>query len=324
MSELRKRKSSDERDENGGINHTNKTEESRTRSEITVISLPSFISLLLGICIGGIIVGPWWKDILDIMRGYRWDYKNRCIMESPNGDGYGVDFCRIPVDCNVCSGIREIDEFNVDDLSIELFAEKYAYSSRPLVVRNATLQWKAMQDLDYYWLKDQYLSDPEILDYNSDECWFNRYKTMEFRNLAAVFKLPDYRVRQEAGKGWYVGWAVCHKPVAEQLFTLFERPAFIHPESTPPSKPWIFIGTPGPGAHSHIDNVDLSSWQAQITGVKKWTLTPPPECYWSCGNKQMETIVYPGDMIVINTNYWFHATQIIGDQLSLVITNEYD
>ena len=57
-----------------------------------------------------------------------------------------------------------------------------------------------------------------------------------------TFRLPDYRVRQEAGKGWYVGWAVCHKPVAEQLFTMFERPAFIHPESTPPSKPWIFIG----------------------------------------------------------------------------------
>ena len=26
-----------------------------------------------------------------------------------------------------------------------------------------------------------------------------------------------------------------------------------------------FLGTPGPGAHSHIDNVDLSSWQAQVT-----------------------------------------------------------
>ncbi len=37
----------------------------------------------------------------------------------------------------------------------------------------------------------------------------------------------------------------------------------------------------------------------QITGVKKWTLTPPPECYWSCGNKQMETTVYPGQFGII-------------------------
>ena len=36
------------------MNHTNKTGEIRTRSEITVLSLPSVISLLLGICIGNI------------------------------------------------------------------------------------------------------------------------------------------------------------------------------------------------------------------------------------------------------------------------------
>ena len=24
-------------------------------------------------------------------------------------------------------------------------------------------------------------------------------------------RLPDYRVKMEAGRPWYVGWAVCHK-----------------------------------------------------------------------------------------------------------------
>jgi len=323
MSELRKRKSSTERSENSKEALSNGMT-TMTRSQITVVPLHSVIALLAGIIIGGILMGPWWKDYLDIIRGYRWDYKNRCIMESPNGDGNGVDFCRLPAECSTCCEVHEIDDVHVDDITFQDFAEKYAYTSRPLVVRNASLHWKAMTDLDYYWLKEQYLSDGDILDYNSDECWFNRYKTLEFRNLAAVFKLPDYRVEQTAGKPWYVGWAVCHKPVAEALFSMFERPAFIHPESTPPSKPWIFIGTPGPGAHSHIDNVDLSSWQAQISGAKKWTLNPPPECYWTCGSKSLETVVYPGDIIVINTNYWFHATQILGHQLSLVITNEYD
>ena len=27
-----------------------------------------------------------------------------------------------------------------------------------------------------------------------------------------------------------------------------------------------FVGTPGPGANPHIDNVDLPSWQAQVQG----------------------------------------------------------
>eukprot|EP00088_Acartia_fossae_P003714 TRINITY_DN1158_c0_g1_i1.p1 TRINITY_DN1158_c0_g1~~TRINITY_DN1158_c0_g1_i1.p1 ORF type:complete len:323 (+),score=35.70 TRINITY_DN1158_c0_g1_i1:201-1169(+) len=322
MSHIRKRKISTESDE-VKISEKSQKEISR-KSTVYVIPISSFLSLLLGTILGSILAGPWARDLVDILRGYRWDYNNRCIMESPNADGYGVDFCRLPADCSLCSDIHEIDEVHVSDITHQDFSEKYAYSSRPLVVRNASLHWKAMKDLDYYWLKDQYLSDPEILDYTGDECWFNRYKTLEFRNLAAVFRLPDYRVKMEAGRPWYVGWAVCHKPVAEALYGLFERPQFIPPDSTPPSKPWIFIGTPGPGAHSHIDNVDLSSWQAQITGVKKWKLTAPPECSWTCGSKPLETIIYPGDIIVINTNYWFHSTQILGDQLSLVITNEYD
>ena len=35
--------------------------------------------------------------------------------------------------------------------------DKYAYSNRPVVVRNATLDWKAMGVLDYDWLKSTYL-----------------------------------------------------------------------------------------------------------------------------------------------------------------------
>ena len=34
---------------------------------------------------------------------------------------------------------------------------RYAHSKIPLVVRNATLHWPAMDTLDYYWIKDVYL-----------------------------------------------------------------------------------------------------------------------------------------------------------------------
>lgn len=44
-----------------------------------------------------------------------------------------------------------------------------------------------------------------------------------------------------------------------------------------------------------IDNVRNPSWQAQITGKKKWTLEPPPECYDICPEK-LEVIVMPGDI----------------------------
>ena len=95
----------------------------------------------------------------------------RCILETPETHGYGVDFCRVPVDCDICSDVniknplpcknernvhctdgwfvvaqvREIEEVHVSELSVELFEERYAYTHRPLVVRNASIFWDALQ-----------------------------------------------------------------------------------------------------------------------------------------------------------------------------------
>ena len=41
--------------------------------------------------------------------------------------------------------VREIEEVHVSELSVELFEERYAYTHRPLVVRNASIFWDALQ-----------------------------------------------------------------------------------------------------------------------------------------------------------------------------------
>ena len=56
-----------------------------------------------------------------------------------------------------------------------------------------------------------------------------------------IFRLAERRVGG-SGEPWYVGWSVCQPPVAQKLHQLYTRPAFISPHSTPPKKPWIFIG----------------------------------------------------------------------------------
>jgi len=290
---------------------------------IRVVRLSGVFWLCIGLAIGSICGGPWLTDLVDIIRGYRWNYIDRCIMETPDTDGYGVDFCRIPVDCSICSEVKHIDEIHVDNLPVWLFEEKYAYSSRPLVVRGAAASWEAMEVLDYYWLKDMYLRSPDTLDKTGDDCWFNKYKTPDFRNLRSVFKMPEERIRMESGNPWYVGWSVCHEDVAEKIAELYERPTFLDPESTPSKKPWIFIGTPGPGAHFHVDNVDLASWQAQLKGVKTWYLKPPPECRSSC-HGTMQSTLYPGDVLIVNTNIWFHSTKVHGPELSVSMVNEFD
>jgi hypothetical protein len=40
--------------------------------------------------------------------------------------------------------------------------------------------------------------------------------------------------------------------------------------------------------------VEHPSWQAQLRGRKKWTLEPPPECYYQCG--RLEVTVEPGEI----------------------------
>merc|ERR1711971_111302 len=269
-----------------------KREEGRRGNQIKVVKISSVAWLCLGMILGCTFGAPWTEDLLDLIRGYRWNRPDRCILETPETHGYGVDFCRVPVDCDICSNVREIEEVHVSELSVELFEERYAYTHRPLVVRNASIFWDALQVIDYNWLKGEYMKKPEEMDKTGDECWFNRYKTNEFRNLRSIFKL-------------------------------IERPTFLHPESTPPKKPWIFIGTPGPGAHYHVDNVDLSSWQAQLRGVKTWRLRSPPECWMSC-HGEIKTTLYPGDIIIVNTNIWFHSTKVHGPELSISMVNEFD
>jgi len=291
-------------------------------SQIKVVKLNNLLWLCIGLAIGCVCGGPWIRKIEDIIYGYRWNYLDRCILETPES-GFGVDFCRTPVDCSMCNDVRKIDEVHVSDLPWETFYSRYADTSRPVVIRNASIDWPAMKILDYQWLRDAYMSDPEILEYeDKEECWYNNYKSKHLQSLRNVFRMSDAQVHGQ-DKTWYVGWSVCQKPVANLLHELYYRPNFLHPDSTPPKKPWIFVGTPGPGAHVHIDNVDQSSWQAQISGVKSWLLRPPPECWWQC-HGDMETTVYPGDIIVVNTNVWFHSTKIQGPDLSLVITNEFD
>ena len=59
------------------------------------------------------------------------------------------------------------------------------------------------------------------------------------------------------------------------------------------------------------------------SGTKRWSLKPPPECYWKCPGEVSVTLD-PGDIIVVNTNWWSHSTKVLGAAVSVTITNEYE
>ena len=64
-----------------------------------------------------------------------------------------------------------------------------------------------------------------------------------------------------------MGWANCDDEAAEILREYYSVPSFLPEDAEAGKRDWIFIGTPGYGAPSHLDNVKFPSWQAQV--IKK-------------------------------------------------------
>jgi len=321
---MRKRKLSPALDirESPGTNVVQALQQEHQKPPIQVVQLRSIWWLCLGLVVGSLCNGWVLEAFTEVIYGYRWNYVQRCIIEDEE-KGYGQDFCRVPVDCSMCEDVDKIDEIHIDALTEEEFENKYVDTNRPLVVRNATLDWKAMTVLDYSWLRKEYLRNPEIMDQTNEDCWFEPYQSKGIRNLQSLFRVLGTSGAMKSNKPWYVGWSVCHEEVARKLSKLYKLPAFMRPDTRPSNMPWVFLGTPGPGAHFHLDNVDLPSWQAQLAGIKTWYLKPPPECYWSCSGI-MDITLYPGDLLFINTNVWSHSTQIWGPDNSLVMTSEFE
>lgn len=161
------------------------------------------------------------------------------------------------------------------------FERDFAYRARPVIVTDATANWTALSVFDFWYFKEVY---GEVAEETDEEwnCQFFPYKT-EFKSLREALSIPSERVNYAPGsRPWYFGWSNCNQRVAQKLRQHYGRPYFLPKTSENNAIDWIFIGGSGLGAHMHVDNVRLPSWQAQIKGAKQWVLAPPPECYFEC------------------------------------------
>ncbi|PIK38396.1 hypothetical protein BSL78_24764 [Apostichopus japonicus] len=264
----------------------------------------------------------------------------------------------------------------------EIFLQNYAYSGRPVLIKQATSDWLALEYFDYHFFRQLYEKFPDSAEMVDSDCNFLRYQT-EFLTFVDFLKMDDDKVKR---LDWYVGCiqyfevktgdhnlqqvfylrilttlnnffrlvvkfdhleANCQlylkilksefnqtktlfhiyagatvKRVMKELRKYYERPFFLPDDSVSSTLDWIFIGGAGPGAGLHIDVVDASSWQAQIRGEKIWTLVPPYECEAVC--QQINVTVKQGDIFVLDTNIWFHRTEILEGEISITIGSEYD
>ncbi|CAB4065129.1 ITSN [Lepeophtheirus salmonis] len=141
----------------------------------------------------------------------------------------------------------------------------------------------------------------------------------EFRNLYHALLMPKSRYNLVGNyTPWYFGWANCDEDAITQLRNLYQKPNFLPEFSRYGKKDWFFIGSPGYGAPLHLDNVGLPSWQAQISGMKKWFLKPPPECAKDCCT-EYTAVQKPGDILFIDTNTWYHGTEVLDGEVSITV-----
>jgi len=238
----------------------------------------------------------------------------RCLI--PNN--YIVwDATRPISDCTYCKGV--VSPIELHNVSREEFAP-YAYTSRPVIIRNAAKHWKAYKVFNFDYFADLYKNDPDAIRSVDEDCQFLHFKS-DFIGLKDVFDMSKQRMKNELGeKSWYVGWGNCHPVILKRLRNNYPKPEFLPEDSEVPSKDYVFMGYDD-GATMHIDFINRLMWQAQLKGTKTWKLRPSNECESVC--QSISFIAYPGDAVLVDTRLWYHATTIKPNEFSLSIQSEY-
>ncbi|CAN8002200.1 unnamed protein product [Ixodes hexagonus] len=235
--------------------------------------------------------------------------------------GIFLELTRPITSCHFCetpTSVVELSEMTKEDFL------RLGYSDKPIVLRGAARRWKAMTAFSFAFFRELYGNVSDSLRNNRDYCQFFKYKT-EFEDLEEFLRMPDSRAEltDPDAKTWYVGWSNCDQRVARVLRQYYARPEFLPQDSEASVIDWIFMGYSGNGATTHLDYVQRPSWQAQIRGTKTWTLLPPPECEEVCV-RSLTVTVRPGDLVMLNTNRWYHSTWVEPGDLSITIGSEYD
>lgn len=109
----------------------------------------------------------------------------------------------LPVtDCSFCAGLTEAPRLR--NLSMDDFVHKYAYTGVPIVVTDATDNWKARKLFTYNYFKGLYADNPQSLEEDIKEGQFFMYRS-DLEDLYDLFTLPEERAAMR-GKKWYIGW----------------------------------------------------------------------------------------------------------------------
>ena len=108
------------------------------------------------------------------------------------------------MNCDMCRDIVNVPEEK--DLSPETFYEKYSFTGRPVLVKEATSNWTAMSHFNFSFFRQLYKKVKGSLNTIEEDCQFFGYET-EFVSLAEALNMSDDRAAYKPGElPWYIGW----------------------------------------------------------------------------------------------------------------------
>lgn len=144
------------------------------------------------------VAGYFFKDVLTDM----FDVASfPCLIEN---NELTLEMARPLSKCDICWNLSSVPVEH--GISGEEFKRKYAYSSVPVLIKDATSNWSAMSTFSYDFLKMLYTTKEGALTSVDEQCQFFPYKT-DFSSLGDVFNMTDARANFADGeKPWYIGW----------------------------------------------------------------------------------------------------------------------
>lgn len=83
----------------------------------------------------------------------------------------------------------------------ERFLSAYAYTGRPVLIKNVSNSWPAMETFSFNFFKNLYEENKSpVLTKQNEECQFFLWDFQNFRNLGEVFKMDPDRSKLKGNK----------------------------------------------------------------------------------------------------------------------------
>lgn len=183
------------------------------------------------------------SGILDVIISYI--LGTRCIL--PNN--YFIWEATRPIsNCQFCINVTR--PIILPNVTRENFAP-YAFTSKPVIVKNAVKHWPAMKHFNFTFLKKLYDNIEGSYESVEEDCQFLHFHS-DFISLRDVFAMTDARANLLPGeKPWYIGWCSYNRNVLNKMRQYYPVPHFLPEDSELSNHEYIFMGY-DQGATMHV------------------------------------------------------------------------